>query len=184
MKKIPLRLIQFRLLLCFIIPFLLLFNTALIRVPIVILIVLGVLSDIFDGIIARKLNVATEKIRKWDSNVDSLFTLSVLITAYFINNELLNFALEIIILVLLELITLLFYWLKFKKTASNHSYLTKVFGFFIFINFCMIIGWGNFHLFKIMFVIGLLSYLDGVAILLKMKIWKADNKSCLSIKNK
>jgi len=180
-KKIPLRLIQFRLLLCFIIPLLLVFDKALIRIPIVILIFLGVCSDIFDGIIARKLNVATEKIRKWDSNVDSLFTLSVLITAYFIDNRLLNFALEIAILVVLELMTLLFYWLKFKKTASNHAYLTKIFGLFIFTNFCMIIGWHSFYLFKPMFVIGLLSYLDGFAILLKMKTWKADNKSFFEV---
>jgi len=180
-KKIPLILIQFRLLLCFVIPLLLFFDKELIRIPIVILIFLGVCSDIFDGIIARKLNVATDKIRKWDSNVDSLFTLSILITTYFIDNRLLNFALEIEILVALELITLLFYWLKFKKVASNHAYLTKIFGFFIFINFCMIIGWGNFYFFKPMFVIGLFSYLDGFAILLKMKTWKADNKSFFDV---
>jgi phosphatidylglycerophosphate synthase len=37
---------------------------------------LALISDIFDGIIARHVGVATAKLRLWDSNVDFIFWLS------------------------------------------------------------------------------------------------------------
>jgi len=40
---------------------------------ILILMYIGLFSDIFDGIIARKQNISTEKLRRLDSQVDMLF---------------------------------------------------------------------------------------------------------------
>lgn len=34
---------------------------------------IGLITDVLDGIVARKLGVATEKLRVWDSNVDQFF---------------------------------------------------------------------------------------------------------------
>ncbi|MGB0886773.1 MAG: CDP-alcohol phosphatidyltransferase family protein [Vicingaceae bacterium] len=147
-----------------------------------LLVILGVLSDLFDGIIARKLNVATSKLRKLDSNADIVFSVGVLITLFIINDDLKFYLYHVILLLSLEVITYFFYWLKFKKQPSNHSYLTKMFGASILLNFCMIIGWNNFVFFDVLMLFGILSYLDGFAILLRLKDWKVDNKSVFHIK--
>jgi phosphatidylglycerophosphate synthase len=34
---------------------------------------IGLLTDIFDGIVARKLNISTQKLRRLDSTVDQIF---------------------------------------------------------------------------------------------------------------
>lgn len=177
MEKAPLRLIQFRLALAFIIPLVSVIQPVGVHPVVVVLIVLGVLSDIFDGVIARKLNVVTDKIRKLDSNVDVLFTIGVLASAFLLRTRITDHIFEILTIVGLEAFTYLCYWLKFKKQPSNHSYLTKAFGVVLFVNFCLMIGWNNFFLLKALMVISILSYIDGFAILIKLKKWKPDNKS-------
>ena len=44
-----------------------------IRTELVVLIFVGLLSDIFDGIIARRLGIASEKLRRMDSQTDLIF---------------------------------------------------------------------------------------------------------------
>ena len=46
----------------------------------VVIIAWAIISDIFDGIIARKIGVATEWLRRWDSRVDSVFWISATIS--------------------------------------------------------------------------------------------------------
>ena len=48
----------------------------------IILLSIGLLTDIFDGIIARKLNVSTQILRRLDSSVDQLFFISVAVATY------------------------------------------------------------------------------------------------------
>jgi len=142
---------------------------------------LGVLSDLFDGIIARRLNIDTERLRKMDSNADIVFSIGVVFAIFIVERTFLSYLSEVLFLLSLELLTYFGYWIKFKKQLSNHSYLTKLFGLIILINFCMIIGWSNF---SFLIVFGILSYLDGFAILFKLKDWSVDNKSVFTLKNK
>src|SRR5215469_1986808 len=51
------------------------------RILLFFLLSLGVLSDIFDGIIARRLGVATSRLRRADSLADVIFWLAVLAAA-------------------------------------------------------------------------------------------------------
>ena len=48
----------------------------------IILLTIGLLTDIFDGIIARQLNISTPKLRRLDSTIDQLFFISVAIATY------------------------------------------------------------------------------------------------------
>lgn len=45
---------------------------------IVAVLIAAILSDVFDGIIARRLNVATPQLRQLDSKVDTVFWLSLM----------------------------------------------------------------------------------------------------------
>jgi phosphatidylglycerophosphate synthase len=43
---------------------------------------IGLLTDIFDGIIARKLNISTSTLRRLDSTVDQVFFISFALATY------------------------------------------------------------------------------------------------------
>lgn len=52
------------------------------RLIIIILMYLGLISDILDGIIARKQGISSEKLRRLDSQTDMIFWLSIGISTY------------------------------------------------------------------------------------------------------
>ena len=48
----------------------------------VILFTVGLLTDIFDGIIARQLGISTQNLRRLDSSIDQIFFVSVAVATY------------------------------------------------------------------------------------------------------
>ncbi len=48
----------------------------------VTLLTIGLLTDIFDGIIARRLGVSTQRLRRLDSTIDQIFFVCVAVAAY------------------------------------------------------------------------------------------------------
>jgi len=77
MIHIPILLILFRLLLAPTVLILAYFIREDAKLSILILMYLGLLSDIFDGIIARKQNISSEKLRRLDSQIDVVFWLAI-----------------------------------------------------------------------------------------------------------
>lgn len=82
MKKIPLILMYSRLIFGFVMLFLAWLKPDLFKSLITALIVFGLLTDIFDGIIARKLNISTQKLeimvvllilKEWTNDVPGIY---------------------------------------------------------------------------------------------------------------
>jgi len=71
--SIPFLLIYSRILLGVIIPIVLLLNIGYATQIASELIIIGLLTDVFDGIIARIMGISSESLRVWDSNVDQFF---------------------------------------------------------------------------------------------------------------
>lgn len=94
-----------------------------------LILVTATLSDIFDGILARSLGVATPALRRYDSITDLIFYLFVLDVAWKLNRTLLiqNWPWLTSILVS-EAAVIVFCLAKFGKYPSTHSYLAKCFG--------------------------------------------------------
>ena len=86
-RKIPFILIYSRLLCAVIILIVALSKIENYQIWIVSLTTFGLITDVFDGIIARRLNVSSEKLRVWDSNVDQIFWLLVIFSIFFLNFE-------------------------------------------------------------------------------------------------
>lgn len=82
MKNIPIGLIYLRLILGFVIILISILNIENLKTYAVFLLTIGLLTDIFDGIIARKLNISTQKLRRLDSTIDQVFFVSVIASAY------------------------------------------------------------------------------------------------------
>lgn len=140
------------------------------------LLTIGLLTDIFDGIIARQLNVSSQKLRRLDSSIDQIFFISVAISTYiqcpdfFKNNSI-----KLIILLGFEGLTYLVCFIKFKKEIATHSIGAKVWTLILFATLIqIIIQCESIILFDICFWIGTLTRLEIIAIILTLKHWTND----------
>ena len=93
----------------------------------VALTIFGLLTDIFDGIIARKLGVSTQRLRRLDSSVDQVFFISVAIATYIQCPEFFKTnMMKLIILFSTEGLAYLICYLKFKKEIATHTIGAKI----------------------------------------------------------
>lgn len=147
---------------------------------IVILMILGLLSDIFDGIIARKQNISTIKLRRLDSQVDLIFWLSIGISCYILNPEIIKtYMIGIIAVLVMEVICYLTSFIKFRKETCTHAFLSKIWGLLLFSSFVSIIGF-NYGgiIITITLIWGIISQLDVILIILILPKWQNDIPSC------
>jgi CDP-diacylglycerol--glycerol-3-phosphate 3-phosphatidyltransferase len=142
----------------------------------IILFTVGFLTDIFDGIIARQLDISTQKLRRLDSAIDQVFFISVAVATYiqrpgfFTNN-----ALKVAVLTGAEVLIYLLSFLKFKKEIATHSIGAKAWTLFLFATLVQIILQGRSPvLFNICFWVGILTRLEIIAIILALKNWTND----------
>ena len=176
MKQIPLLLIAFRFLLAPIMLGLGYFYKTTYRELIVVLLIAGLLSDILDGIIARKQNASTATLRRLDSQTDMIFWLSAGFTAWFIWPDIIrenNFV--IYILLGMETMCYLVSFLKFGKETCSHAYLSKFWGLTLLAAFIDLIWNGNAgFLFYFCLIAGIISHIDRILITLILPKWQHD----------
>jgi CDP-diacylglycerol--glycerol-3-phosphate 3-phosphatidyltransferase len=141
-----------------------------------ILILLATLSDVFDGIIARRAGVSTVTLRRADSIVDLIFWLCATAAlcllrpgAMAANAPVLTLAIGAEIL--LQGISLF----RFRRLTATHARSAKFFGLCLLVGFVMVALGGNSALaFWIVGAGAAVSALDGLAILLLLRKWEAD----------
>jgi len=176
MKKIPLALIVIRALFGAIILLLGMLQVTRYREYIVVLMVIGLLTDIFDGIIARRLNVSTPSLRRLDSVTDQFFWLCIIGSAYIISPEFFKAnAIKIYILGGAEALTYLVSFIKFRKEVATHAITSKIWTLTLLATLIQLVLSGNSGiLFDICFYLGVLTRLEIVLILLILKEWSND----------
>jgi len=176
MNKIPVALIYARLLTGVCVLLLSILRIDHYNVIAVVLFVTGLLTDIFDGIIARRLNVSSEKLRRMDSNVDQVFFVLVAVATYiqckafFYNNYIMLF-----ILLGTEALTYVVSFIKFKKEVATHAIASKVWTLILFATLIQImLACKAPVLFQWCFYAGMVSRLEIIAILLFLRKWTND----------
>ncbi|TBX65005.1 CDP-alcohol phosphatidyltransferase [Flavobacterium silvisoli] len=176
MNRLPLALIYLRLLIGFLLLFLSYCEVDNYRIIATVLFSVGLLSDVFDGIIARQLNVSTPKLRRLDSTVDQVFFIAFAIAtfiqcpAFFENNRL-----QLSILFGFEVMAYLLCFLKFRKEIATHSIGAKIWTLFLFATLLEIIWQCQSDvLFAFCFWIGLATRLEIMVIILMIKNWTND----------
>ncbi len=176
MTKISILLILFRFLLAPIILLIAYFLPEKGSTTIVVLMYLGFLSDIFDGIIARKLNVSTQKMRRLDSQVDIVFWISIVVSAWIMFPLVFkNYALPIFLILLLEISCNLISIIRFKKAPGTHAYLAKFWRITLLVAFTALIGFGySGFTFATALIVGIISYLESILIILILPVWTSD----------
>jgi len=93
------------------------------------ILVAGTLSDIFDGVLARRLGVATSALRRFDSITDAIYYLFILTAAWWLCRPVIVQNWPMLLLILLsEAAVVLTCYLKFGRYPATHSYLAKFYG--------------------------------------------------------
>ena len=99
--------------------------------PMLMAVLAALASDIFDGIIARKLGGASVALRRADSIVDTIFYLAAAWSAWIVGPYAVkSVATLLVALGVLEISRYVFDYLKFRREASYHSYLAKAWVWF------------------------------------------------------
>ena len=93
------------------------------------LLVAGTLSDIFDGILARRLGVATPALRRYDSITDVIYHLFILGAAWLLCRPVITQNWWLLALILLsEAAVVAVCYAKFGTYPATHSWLAKTYG--------------------------------------------------------
>jgi CDP-diacylglycerol--glycerol-3-phosphate 3-phosphatidyltransferase len=175
-QKIPLLLIYLRLVIGSIIIILSYLQVPYYPVVAIVLLTVGLLSDIFDGIIARQLKISTQKLRRLDSAVDQFFFIAYSIACYLQCPTF--FALhstKLILLFGIEAGTYIVSYIKFKKEIATHSMGAKIFTLLLFATLVeIIVHCQSNYLFIICFWVGIITRLEIIGIILLLKTWTND----------
>jgi CDP-diacylglycerol--glycerol-3-phosphate 3-phosphatidyltransferase len=174
--NLPISLILFRLLLAPIILALAYFIGENAKITIVILMYMGLLSDILDGIIARKQNISSEKLRRMDSQTDMVFWLSIGFATWILYPKLISDNSIFIWSILgMEVACYVISILKFKKETCTHAFLSKLWGITLLIAFTSLIGFNHAGIpFALAILMGLISHIDRILITLILPKWTHD----------
>jgi phosphatidylglycerophosphate synthase len=101
------------------------------------ILLIATLSDICDGILARRYGVATVALRRFDSSADLIFYLFILVAAWMLCHDVLQKTWWAIAAVLAtEGLLILVSFLRFRKYPAAHTYLAKFFGLVLL--YCLI----------------------------------------------
>lgn len=137
---------------------------------------LAFLSDWFDGVLARRLGVATEKLRRFDSIADTAFYLAALGAALLLRPELLpQTRYYLLVLLMLEASRYALDFGKFGREASYHMWSAKLWGVTLFAAFFAVLVAGQIGVMvKLALLVGIISDLEGFAISLLLPTWHHD----------
>jgi len=176
MKKIPLLLILSRILFGLAIIVLSLAQPLYFRNVIIVLMVLGLLSDVFDGIIARRLNVSGPTLRRLDSGVDQFFWLCIVAGGYITCPQFSNDNMfKICILIAMEAGCYAISYIRFGKEVATHAISSKFWTLILLATMIQVTTTcSSVILFNICFYLGIATRMEIISMLFVIKQWTND----------
>jgi len=136
----------------------------------------GILSDILDGMIARRIGAATSRLRRLDSLVDTVFVLCALSVAWIAHQAALTPHLLLLALMLaLNIISYIPALIKFGRAPAYHAYSAKASGLALFAAGAWLFATGQASWWlDAAIALTILSHLDRMAITLLLPEWRTD----------
>ena len=139
----------------------------------------GFLSDIYDGVLARRWNTATSALRRADSAVDVLFYLGVLSALIVRHGHAIRERIGLLAAVIaLELLNCLFGLIKFRRMPSYHSYSARLWGALLAASTIILLSFNRSRwLVTLALVWGIASELESLAMTALLPQWMHDVKT-------
>ena len=136
---------------------------------------LGFLSDLVDGTVARHGGVVTPFLRRLDSSVDTVFYLGVAYAAWQRHPDALRaLAVPIVIVIAGEALNYAIAYAKFGREASYHARSAKLWGLLLFVALLALLGAGSAALLPVALAAGMLAQAETLAITLVLRGWRHD----------
>ncbi len=134
------------------------------------------LSDVFDGVIARRLNVVTARLRVADSWADTAFYVCDALAIWRLHRALLGpLLVPLLIVVALMAVNWAVAMLKFRRALSFHAYSSKLWGLSLFAASISLLGFSYAGLFLwAVIVVGIAGHLEGFVMTLILPRWAHD----------
>ncbi|HZX71126.1 MAG TPA: CDP-alcohol phosphatidyltransferase family protein, partial [Rhodanobacter sp.] len=131
---------------------------------------------IFDGVLARRLGVATANLRRLDSAADTLFYAACAFAAWYLYPAAITDRLvPLAVLAVLEVTRYVVDFLKFRREASYHMWSSKVWGIALFTGFFSLLVLGSSGVWvSCAIYAGIVADLEGLAISIVLPRWQAD----------
>jgi CDP-diacylglycerol--glycerol-3-phosphate 3-phosphatidyltransferase len=141
-----------------------------------ICLILAFLSDVFDGILARRFNVATPGLRRLDSIADSVFYVAALLAAWHLHpSALREYLPALVVLATIEVARYAFDLWKFRREAAYHLWSSKLWGICLFVGFFSLLVLGRGGLFVgVPIYLGILVDLEGLLVSFVLREWASD----------
>jgi len=138
--------------------------------------VLAFLSDVFDGIVARRLGIATPALRRLDSVADTLFYAGAVAATWHVEPDAVSGRwVPLSVLLALEAGRYAFDFHKFGREASYHMWSSKAWAIALFAAFFSLLVFGeNGRVVDAAICIGIVADLEGLAISLTLRRWRSD----------
>jgi phosphatidylglycerophosphate synthase len=137
---------------------------------------LALLSDVFDGVLARRWNVAAVTLRRRDTRADTWFYACVLVVIVLRHPEALTKRWVLVAALLTaEVIQHVFAAAKYGKHASYHSWISRIWGVLMAASMIGLLGFGVDNWFLGLTIAwGIVCNLQGLAMSLLLDRWHND----------
>ena len=144
-------------------------------VVLALLLAAGFVSDVLDGVVARRAGAVTPFLRRLDSSVDTVFYLGVAIAAWQRYPEALRgLAIPILVVIAGEALNYLVALAKFRREASYHARSAKLWGLLLFLSLLTLFATGRATLLPVALAAGVLAQVESLGITLVLREWRHD----------
>ncbi|QIR37539.1 CDP-alcohol phosphatidyltransferase family protein [Tolypothrix sp. PCC 7910] len=134
------------------------------------------LSDIFDGIIARRLGVSTAELRQADSWADVCLFSCIFVSAWLVHKDvLIAYQLPLLTVIIAQLVWWIVNLVKYGKPASYHTYSAKFWGITLAIAIISLFGFNYAGISLWLTCIAGVAYsIEEIAMTMILPVWTHD----------
>ena len=134
------------------------------------------ISDVFDGIIARRLEIVTETLREYDGWVDTWFYCWIAISVWFTHADIvLAFRLPLLLVFSTQVLAWIIDWVKYRRFSNYHAYSSKTWGVTLFVACIALFGFGYAGAtLWLTIIVGIMSHMEEIAMTLTLPRWTYD----------
>ncbi|HEY8053401.1 MAG TPA: CDP-alcohol phosphatidyltransferase family protein [Steroidobacteraceae bacterium] len=138
--------------------------------------IVAFLSDVLDGVLARRLGIATAFLRRLDSIADSVFYGAATFAVWHLQPAAIVDRWQLLLALLaLELSRYALDFLKFRRESAYHTWSAKLWGVALFAAFMSLLAFGkDGYIVDTAIYMGIVADLEGLAISLVLARWQND----------
>ena len=133
-------------------------------------------SDYFDGVIARRLGVASAELRHFDSRADLVFYATAAWAVWRLHPDVVrSVAIPALVVIGLDVVRHIFDFAKFGRDVAYHAWSSKVWGLSLALALVLLMGFGISQPFVgITVILGLIAQIEGLLISVALPVWTHD----------